>query len=237
MVKVYKCKRCKHEWAGRLSRPPKVCPRCNSSYWNKSQGKGTGTNIQEESSIDDRLTYNYLKSDWSTWRDSAEKLMRVAYKLESERNTEHKQFIAPSNEDVYYMLIGLALEDYLKGAIVQNLLVSGKSLKKDELDGVLNDHNIWGLFSKAGVKVQNELYHSYLDYLTKCVVWRGRYPLPKEAKCIGGSIKYYPPERDDEWIIVTELKHAIPTDVIHEFVDMAKTNLEDIKQKVKAKKL
>jgi hypothetical protein len=40
MVKVYECKRCKHEWAGRLPRPPRVCPRCNSPYWDKEKWKG-----------------------------------------------------------------------------------------------------------------------------------------------------------------------------------------------------
>ena len=237
MVKVYKCERCKHEWAGRLSRPPKVCPRCNSPYWNKSRRKGEETNVQEEASTDDRVTYNYLKSSWSSWKDAAERLVRVAYKLESERSTGDKRFIAHGYDDVYYMLIGFALENYLKGAIVQSLLMSGKSLEEDKLDVFLSNHDIRELFSKAGLKVKNKLYHSYLDYLTECVVWRGRYSLPTKAEDIGGSITYHPPKKDDKYIVVTGMTHAIPVDVIHEFVDMAKTNLEDIKQKVKVKKL
>ena len=182
--------------------------------------------------MDDRVTYNYLQSNWSNWRDTAETLIRVAYKLEHERNIKHKQFIASSNEDVYYMLIGFALENYLKGAIVQNLLINGKSLEVDKLDVILKDHDIRELFSKAGLRVQSKVYISYLDYLTECVVWRGRYPLPTKAEDISGSITYHPPQKDDKFIIVTGLKHAIPVDVIHELVDMAKANLENIKQTI-----
>jgi len=237
MVTVYKCKRCKHEWAGRLSRPPKVCPRCNSPYWNKSKRKGMDNNMQEEASIDDRTTYKYLKSDWSNWRDAAEKLIRVAYKLESERSTVDKRFIAEGYDDVYYMLIGFALENYLKGAIVQNLLIGGKFLEEDKLDVFLNNHDIGELFVKAGLEVQNKVYHSYLGYLTECVVWRGRYSLPTKAEDIGGSIIYHPPKEEDDLVMVMGVKHAIPVDVVHEFVDVAKTNLVHIKQRVKGKKL
>ena len=45
MIKIYKCKRCKHEWAGRLPRAPKVCPGCNSPYWNKKKWKGVKNEI------------------------------------------------------------------------------------------------------------------------------------------------------------------------------------------------
>jgi DNA-directed RNA polymerase subunit RPC12/RpoP len=34
VVKVYKCKRCQHEWAGRKPEKPLTCPKCRSAYWN-----------------------------------------------------------------------------------------------------------------------------------------------------------------------------------------------------------
>jgi DNA-directed RNA polymerase subunit RPC12/RpoP len=40
MINIYNCLRCKHEWAGRLDRAPKVCPKCKSPYWNKPKWKG-----------------------------------------------------------------------------------------------------------------------------------------------------------------------------------------------------
>ena len=34
-VKFFRCLRCKHEWIPTGDRPPKVCPKCKSPYWNK----------------------------------------------------------------------------------------------------------------------------------------------------------------------------------------------------------
>jgi len=238
MVKVYKCKRCKHEWAGRLSRPPRVCPACNSPYWNKSKRKGVDNNIQKELSIEDRVTYNYLQSRWSNWMSTAERLIRIAYKLESERFTEDERFVDFNNGDVYYMLIGYALENYLKGAIVQDLLMGGKSLDEDKLEGIIRHHDISELFSAAGLEVKSKRCHSDFDYLTECIEWRGRYPLPVEAKRIGGSIEYHPPGKDGYLIeVVSEDINGIPIDVIHEYVNMAKANLEHVIQKAKARNL
>ncbi len=40
MLRIHKCLRCGHEWPSRLERLPKVCPKCNSPYWNKPKWKG-----------------------------------------------------------------------------------------------------------------------------------------------------------------------------------------------------
>lgn len=29
------CKRCYHKWIPRTNKYPKICPKCNSPYWNK----------------------------------------------------------------------------------------------------------------------------------------------------------------------------------------------------------
>jgi hypothetical protein len=232
MIKIHKCKRCKHEWVGRLTRPPKVCPGCNSPYWNKPKWKGIDKTIEEDLSISDRDTYNYLKKNWSSWSTIAEGLIRVAYKLEIEKNSQNSRFVNPLYSDIYYMLIGFALENYYKGAIVQRLLISGETLEADKLDDILKKHDILGLFKDAGLTTNNELYKSYLDYLTECVLWRGRYPLPIKATDIGGSITYHPPKEGEKFHIVTGLKHAIPINIIHELIDQSKSNLEALKQKV-----
>lgn len=173
-----------------------------------------------------RRTYNYLKSNPSSWRDTAEELLRVAYKLESERDVEHERLIDPSIGHIYYMLIGFALENYLKGAIVKKLLVGGKSLEEDKLDSVLNGHKISKLFSDAGLAVESKRYHTELDYLTECIEWRGRYPCPTEAKKIGIWITYGSVTKDES--VILEFTMPIPIDVIHEFVDMARENLDYI---------
>ena len=37
-VPFLECKRCKHRWIPRVPRTPKVCPKCNSPYWDKDRG-------------------------------------------------------------------------------------------------------------------------------------------------------------------------------------------------------
>jgi hypothetical protein len=33
------CKRCFHKWIPRTNKYPKVCPKCNSPYWNKEYSR------------------------------------------------------------------------------------------------------------------------------------------------------------------------------------------------------
>ena len=33
----YRCERCGHEWVPRNDRPPKVCPKCKSPYWDRER--------------------------------------------------------------------------------------------------------------------------------------------------------------------------------------------------------
>ena len=40
MLNIHKCLRCGHDWASRMDRLPKVCPKCKSPYWNKPKWKG-----------------------------------------------------------------------------------------------------------------------------------------------------------------------------------------------------
>jgi len=34
-VDKFICERCKHEWIGRISGDPIVCPQCKTPYWNR----------------------------------------------------------------------------------------------------------------------------------------------------------------------------------------------------------
>jgi DNA-directed RNA polymerase subunit RPC12/RpoP len=34
--KIFKCKRCNHEWPSKQERP-RVCPKCKSPYWDKER--------------------------------------------------------------------------------------------------------------------------------------------------------------------------------------------------------
>ena len=37
----WNCKRCGHQWIPRSEKEPKVCPKCNSPYWNKERQNPT----------------------------------------------------------------------------------------------------------------------------------------------------------------------------------------------------
>jgi len=37
-IPTLKCKRCDHQWIPRSPNKPKVCPKCNSPYWDKERG-------------------------------------------------------------------------------------------------------------------------------------------------------------------------------------------------------
>ena len=37
-VPYLECKRCGHKWIPRNPKTPKVCPKCNSPYWDKDRG-------------------------------------------------------------------------------------------------------------------------------------------------------------------------------------------------------
>lgn len=37
-VPYLECKRCQHKWIPRNPKTPKVCPKCNSPYWDKEKG-------------------------------------------------------------------------------------------------------------------------------------------------------------------------------------------------------
>lgn len=248
-----KCLRCGHVWIPRRPRQPKKCPRCASPYWNKPKWKGLGAlddkqikehstdqahryelkKIQKEASIDEGVTYNYLKSSPGEWFTSAARLIAVAYSLESNRYSQDQRFV--DNSDIYSMLVGFALENYLKGAIVHKRLTNGHSLEKGKLDDVLNEHDICTLFSLAGLARERELYRSDLDYITECIRWRGRYPVPKQAKHIGDSITYHPAAQHGPLLdVIIESVYAISIDGIHHLVDVARSNLQFIMKKRKA---
>lgn len=36
-VKFFRCLRCGHEWIPTSDKPPKVCPKCKSPYWNRER--------------------------------------------------------------------------------------------------------------------------------------------------------------------------------------------------------
>lgn len=55
-----KCLRCGHTWIPRRPKEPKVCPKCNSPYWNKPKWKGVKKMDKPKESYADYLYKNVL---------------------------------------------------------------------------------------------------------------------------------------------------------------------------------
>ncbi len=234
MIRIHRCLRCGYDWPSRLDRLPKVCPKCNSPYWNKPKWKGIhkGISVDLESDKADIHTFKYIKSSLSSWSETADRLASAAYRFEIDRDTQDNRFVTFAISDLYYMLIGFALENYYKGAIVAKLLKNSRGVKKSKLDSVLISHKLSQLAYEAGVTVKDRLYESYLEYISECVLWRGRYPVPIYASNIGGSMIYHPPKQSEKYHIVLGLSHAIPVEVVHELIDQARKNLDSVKKTV-----
>ena len=48
-ILTLKCLRCGHEWIPNRPIEPKVCPKCNSPYWNKVKWKQSGPQRKSQS--------------------------------------------------------------------------------------------------------------------------------------------------------------------------------------------
>lgn len=62
-IPYLKCTRCKHQWIPRSTNYPKVCPRCNSPYWNKEYKRSDKINKRitkkEAEEIADKTELSY----------------------------------------------------------------------------------------------------------------------------------------------------------------------------------
>ena len=80
----------------------------------------------------------------------------------------------------FMLLFGLALENLLKGIIVTKNPASFS--QKIRWSGKLKGgHNIVGLCEEAGISISDE-EKRLLEELTESIIWRGRYPVPKNHK-------------------------------------------------------
>lgn len=177
--------------------------------------------MSTDSRRSDSRTFKYIVSNVSRWIDIADALVRTAYKLETDSSFTSHRF-----RNVYNMLIGFALENYYKGAIIANRLKTGEHIEAGKLDENIKKHQLIELALDAGVVLKDRLHKSYLEYIIECVTWRGRYPSPTTASSIGGSIAYLPPKEGGKIVLLMGIEHRIPIDAVHELIDQAKSNVE-----------
>ena len=182
--------------------------------------------MSTDSQPSDSRTFNYIQSNVGGWKDKADMLAETAYRLEADRDPKNSRFIAFRFRNIYNMLIGFALENYYKGAIVAKKLKNCEHIEADKLDLSIKKHRLAELALDAGVMLKDRLHESYLDFITECIIWRGRYPSPTDASGIHGSMTYHPPKEVGKLEILSGIEHGIPIDAVHELIDQAKSNLD-----------
>ncbi len=81
-------------------------------------------------------------------------------------------------------LLGLAIENLLKGLIVWNspeIASSSRLVEDGEFPRELGIHNLQVLAKRAQVIAQSDSSTAYLDRISDCVIWMGRFVVPKNS--------------------------------------------------------
>ena len=137
--------------------------------------------------------------DPDNWRNAGNRLLkgaRLAWQPLSEsfrakgRELEDKSdYFAP-----FFLLAGLAVENYLKARLLENHIAGGS--KPADLRQVMSivrqTHNLVDLADRAGL-VTKGVQRELLERLTEFVEWSSRYPVPLPRK--KEQVKYRAPQR------------------------------------------
>jgi hypothetical protein len=133
----------------------------------------------------------YIKkvSDKKRWINKADDLLRAASLLEPEVECIYRTWspdaqlpdpaIREGVLEVYFMLVGYAFENLLKGVHVRRLTrgQKGNLISQAELPGLLKKHDVLWLAKQLKLDL-NSLEVDLLKRLKEVIVWRGRYPVP-----------------------------------------------------------
>ena len=143
--------------------------------------------------------------DPKAWRRSARNLIGAASGLDGRIDEFWKEARAGRSWDdgyvaVYFMLGAFALENLLKGRIVQKkrreLASSIRSTSR--LPKVLRDHDLYRLACAAGLEALAAEEEILLHRLTRRAVWYGRYPVP----LLGAGLHSFRPSRHRDFRIL-----------------------------------
>ena len=61
-IPTLQCNRCQHEWYPRNPKEPKVCPKCNSPYWNKERKLKSKPMEQEKQDLLNEYAHDSLEA-------------------------------------------------------------------------------------------------------------------------------------------------------------------------------
>jgi hypothetical protein len=92
---------------------------------------------------------------------------------------------------VYFFLIGLALENLIKGIL---LTLNPTYLSDTKLSNEIKTHNLLYLYNKCGLSLRNN-DKTILIKLSRYILWLGRYPIPL-------SIDSMLPIKEDDGVVI-----------------------------------
>jgi hypothetical protein len=142
-----------------------------------------------------REIYITRVSDKKNWVSKAEDLLHAASFLESQvekiyRSWKMQANLLPSDRptetiregivEVYWMLVGCAFENLLKGALVRRLArgKKGNRISEPKLPKELNTHDVRSLVEELKLKFLTRQEVDLLKRVEEIIAWRGRYPVP-----------------------------------------------------------
>jgi hypothetical protein len=139
--------------------------------------------VDQRASIDlFRTLYERASREPLAWRMASDSLRRAARTLlpviENDEkvlcNQQSEDNIEPPLSPVYMLLVGLAIENLVKGICVAN---APNIIENDRLGRGMRTHSILDLLARAHVTVSQE-DSELIERLEVFVNWAGRYPIP-----------------------------------------------------------
>lgn len=126
---------------------------------------------------------------------------------------EAQQLISESSmSPIAYMLAGFAIENVLKGLIIQQINAEPSTIDGDvRLRKLTTTHDLTQLAKDAGIDPEDAVAE-LLSTLTEFLVWVGRYPRPRKLKdymkepdpLIGRKTRD-PSTSDNQWLVFVRL--------------------------------
>jgi hypothetical protein len=132
---------------------------------------------------DDRMAPEDLSTRLADWKIVADQFYRASellfIQIEKDNSSDHATArIPPQLDQIYFFLIGMCLENLIKGILIyQNPNLGNGS----ELKGKIKSHDLktLALDLKKIEILQDEL--ELFDFLKEHIVWIGKYPIPTKA--------------------------------------------------------
>jgi hypothetical protein len=142
---------------------------------------------------DKNRIHEFIARNPNSWEERADNLKRAAdkvYEICYDAFTSTRNYIKEGREPdlqdvqdfsviaIYYLLMGYALENLLKGILIMRQ--PEMYVQQGNLTG-LKTHKLVKLFEDCKLPVDQET-KELLEKLTRHIVWQGKYPIPLRAE-------------------------------------------------------